>query len=267
MLRVGIVGVGTIGRAIARAIGEGKVKAVLAGLTGRDQAKARAFASALRPSPTVLPLPLLIQASDLVIEAATQDALIQMAPQILGAGKDLMILSVGALLGHEEWVKLARERGGKIHVPSGAIAGLDGVKGASMGQIRKVTMETRKPPAGLKGAPYLNQHRIDLGRVTEPTLIFEGSARQAVVGFPANVNVVAALSLAGIGPDLTRIRIFADPSVTMNIHRIRVEGEFGTLEITIENVPSETNPRTGRLSALSAIAYLERLTSTLQIGT
>ena len=126
-------------------------------------------------------------------------------------------------------------------------------------------MITRKPPGGLKGAPGVEG--IDLDAVTEPTVIFDGPVQEACRLFPANVNVSAALSMAGIGPDKTTIRIYADPTVTRNTHEIRVEGEFGKLTINIENVPSPENPRTGKLSALSALATLRRITSHIQIGT
>jgi len=140
-----------------------------------------------------------------------------------------------------------------------------GVKGAREGAITAVTMETRKPPRGLAGAPYIEQHRIDLDAIAAETLIFEGPAAEAVRAFPANVNVVAALSLAGIGPERTRIKLYAVPGQARNQHRITIEGEFGTLRIEVENVPSE-NPRTGRLSYLSAIAMLREMGSAVQIG-
>jgi aspartate dehydrogenase len=161
---------------------------------------------------------------------------------------------------------LAEAHGGRILIPSGAIAGLDGVKGAREGAISSVTMETRKPPRGLAGAPYLEQHRIDLDAIRVETLIFEGPATEAVKAFPANVNVVAALALAGLGPARTCIKLFAVPGQERNQHRITVEGEFGRLRIEIENVPSE-NPRTGKLSYLSAIAMLRDLGAIVQIGT
>ena len=126
-------------------------------------------------------------------------------------------------------------------------------------------METRKPPRGLAGAPWIAQQRIDLDAIRTETLIFEGPATEACRAFPANVNVVAALSLAGIGPERTRIRIFAVPGLARNTHRVRVEGEFGALTIEIENVPSE-NPRTGKLSYLSAIAMLRELGASVQVG-
>ena len=185
----------------------------------------------------------------------------EFGPAVLEAGKHLMVLSVGALVGVlDDWARRAEKHGCRILVPSGAIAGLDGVKGAREGVITAVTMETRKPPRGLAGAPYILEHRIDLDAITAETLIFEGPAAEAVRAFPANVNVVAALSLAGIGPERTRIKLYAVPGQARNQHRITIEGEFGTLRIEVENVPSE-NPRTGRLSYLSAIAMLREMGS------
>jgi aspartate dehydrogenase len=176
-------------------------------------------------------------------------------------------LSVGALLEHDDWLTLAQRTGSHIYVPSGAIVGLDGVKGAAIGAITSVTMTTRKPPPGLAGAPFVVAHGLDLTALTEETVVFEGSAREACRGFPANVNISAALSLAGIGPDRTRIRIIADPHGTRNMHDIEVVGEFGRFTIHLENVPSDTNPRTGKLSYLSALAMLKELAAALKVGT
>ena len=131
--------------------------------------------------------------------------------------------------------------------------------------ITSVVMETRKPPRGLAGAPWIARQRIDLGAITTETLIFEGPATEAVKAFPANVNVVAAVSRASIGPEKTRIKIYAVPGLERNQHRVTIEGEFGRLRVEIENVPSE-NPRTGKLSYLSAIAMLRELGASVQIG-
>jgi aspartate dehydrogenase len=258
MMKIGIVGMGVIGRRVAEAIGRGIPGTTLAGVTVRRAETAAGF--------TALPLERLIERSDLIVEAATQAALREFGPAVLAAGKHLMVLSVGALVGVlDEWARLAEKHGCRILVPSGAIAGLDGVKGAREGAIAAVTMETRKPPRGLAGAPYIEQRGIDLDSIRAETLIFEGPATEAVRAFPANVNVVAALSLAGIGPERTRIRLYAVPGQVRNQHRITVEGEFGTLRIEVENVPSE-NPRTGRLSYLSAIAMLREMGASVQVG-
>jgi aspartate dehydrogenase len=259
MINVGIVGMGVIGTQIAKAIDNGIPGIALAGVAVRTPVKAGGYPA--------LALPELIGQSDLVVEAATQAALLEFGPAVLSAGKHLMVLSVGALVSVlDEWAGLAARCGCRILVPSGAIAGLDGVKGAREARIASVTMETRKPPRGLAGAPYVEAQRIDLDAIREETLIFEGPATQAVRAFPANVNVVAALSLAGVGPERTRIKLYAVPGLERNQHRITLEGDFGRLRIEVENVPSE-NPRTGRLSYLSAIAMLRELGSPLRVGT
>ena len=258
MLKVGIVGMGVIGGRVADALTRGIPGTTLVGVSVRQPATATGY--------PLLALDELIERADLIVEAATQAALREFGPAVLSAGKHLMVLSVGALVGVlEGWAALAEKHGCRILVPSGAIAGLDGVKGAREGAITAVTMETRKPPRGLAGAPYIEQQGIDLDRITTETLVFEGPATEAVRGFPANVNVVAALSLAGIGPERTRIKIYAVPGQARNQHRITVEGEFGTLRIEVENVPSE-NPRTGRLSYLSAIAMLREMGAAVQVG-
>src|SRR5882672_1057457 len=262
---VGVVGLGAIGRQVCRALDEGIPGLRLAGATARDRAKAERFLEDLSSPAPFLSLDDLVEASSLVVEASTQQHLQEIAPKTLRAGRDLVVLSCGGLIGRQDWVDLAAAKGCRIFVPSAAIAGLDGVKGARIGAITSVTMESRKPPRGLAGAPWIEQQKIDLDAITQETLIFEGPATEACRAFPANVNMVAALSLAGIGPEKTRIKIFASPERPLNRHRISVEGEFGRLSIEIENIPSE-NPRTGRLSYLSTIALLKDLTAPLRIG-
>jgi len=258
MINVGIVGMGVIGRHVAEAITNGIPGVALAGVTVRDPSRAHGHRA--------LGLEWLIRESDLIVEAATQDALREIAPSVLAAGKHLMVLSVGGLVGAlDEWARLSEKHGCRILVPSGAIAGLDGMKGAREGGITAVTMETRKPPRGLAGAPWIEERKIDLDAITEETLIFEGPATLAVKAFPANVNVVAAVSLASVGPEKTMIKIFAVPGQLRNEHRVTVEGEFGRLVVEVENVPSE-NPRTGKLSYLSAIAMLRELGASVQMG-
>jgi aspartate dehydrogenase len=266
MTGVGVVGLGVIGRAVCRALDAGIDGLALTGATARDRARGEAFLGTLgRPAP-YLTLEALIAASDLLVEASTQAHLAEWAPRALMAGKDLMVLSAGALLDHEEWVALARQHGARIRVPSGAIGGLDAVKAARLGPIASVTMETRKPPAGLAGAPWVLAQGVKLDTLRAPTLIFEGRASEAVKGFPANVNVLAALALAGIGPARTTIKIYAVPGLERNTHSITVEGDAGRIRVEVENVPSE-NPRTGRLSYLSAIAMLQELGASLRVGT
>jgi len=266
MMRVGIVGLGIIGQALAKAIDQGEVAAQLTAVHSRTVEKAQAFAHTLCRVPEVVDMAGVVARCELVIEAATQAVLSTLAPTVLEAGKGLMVLSVGALLEHPEWSALAARYGGRLYVPSGAIVGLDGLKGACAGRVDAVTITTRKPPQGLAGAPYVEAHGIDVYAFSTETVIFEGSAREACKGFPANVNVAAAVSLAGIGPDRTRIRILVAPGSTRNRHDVEVQGEFGRLTTHIENVPTD-NPRTGKLAYLSAIAMLKQLVSPCHYGT
>jgi aspartate dehydrogenase len=265
-LTVGVVGLGAIGRRVCQALDTGLPGLRLAGAHSRTRDKGEAFLKSLGAPVPFLALDDLVRVCDVVVEASTQAHLQEIAPRALGAGRDLVVLSCGALLGRADLVALAEANGCRILVPSGAIGGLDAVKGGAVGPITSVTMESRKAPAGWAGAPWVVQQKIDLDAIREETLIFEGPATAACPAFPANVNVLAALSLAGIGPERTTTRIYAVPGLARNTHRISVEGEFGSLTVEVRNVPSE-NPRTGRLSYLSTIALLRDLGATLRVGT
>jgi aspartate dehydrogenase len=177
-----------------------------------------------------------------------------------------MVLSAGALLPRPDLIELAKARGGQIIVPSGALLGLDAVAAAAEGEIHSVRMTTRKPPRSLVGAPYLEANGISVEGLNAPKLVFSGTARDAAAGFPANVNVAAALSLAGIGPDRTMMEIWADPSVERNCHSVEVDSDSARFTLSIENIPSE-NPRTGRITALSVLAALRKLKAPLRVGT
>jgi len=262
---IGIVGCGAIGRALIEAVEARRLSVRIAGITSRTEKSARDFLSSFRNPPPYLTLRDLIEASDLVIEAAGGPVVPALASEVFGAGKDLMVISVGALLDHPDIMEKARRTGCRLFVPSGAIAGLDGIKSASVGQIKHVIHTTRKPPAGLDGAPYLVERGISLLGLKEEKEVFSGSAREACRGFPANVNVTAAVSLAGIGPDQTRVRIVAVPGLPRNCHDIDVEGEFGLLHVHIENIPSE-NPKTGKLTALSIIRAVQDVVDPVRIG-
>jgi aspartate dehydrogenase len=266
-LSVAIGGFGAIGRVVAQHLDPGIEGLALAAVSARDLARAKArIASFSNPVP-VVPLATLWKHADLVVECAPAAVLRELAESTLAHGRTLMVLSCGALLDNFDLVDLARRNGGRILVPTGALLGLDAVAAAAEGGIAKVQMVTRKPPGGLLGAPYLETHAIDLSGLTQPRRVFSGTAREAARGFPANVNVAAALALAGIGPDRTTVEIWADPTITRNIHRIEVEAAAARLSMQVENVPSDDNPRTGRLTALSVIAALKKLVSPLAIGT
>jgi aspartate dehydrogenase len=267
-LKVGLVGVGAIGQTIAAAIDSGSCcGAALVALADQDGEKAERFAAGLRNPVPVVALDELIERSELVVEAAGQAALPAVVPQALERGRDLLVLSVGGLLGHEEWFRQAEERGCRIHVPSGAIAGLDGLKAAARGRIDSVTLTSRKPIAALRGAKYVVERGLDLDSFREETVIFEGLPEEACKAFPTTSNVAASLRLAAGARANVRVRVMAVPGGTRNVHEIEAEGEFGHLRILIENVPSKFNPRTSQLAAFSAVATLDGLTRSLNVGT
>jgi aspartate dehydrogenase len=270
-LRVAIAGFGAIGRVVAEHL-DGKLRGGIDGLdlaavSARDIARAeRAMAGFARPAP-VVPLARLGDEADIVVECAPAAMLRDIAEPALAQGRTLIVLSCGALLDNYDLVQLAERHGGRILVPTGALLGLDAVQAAAVGEISRVHMITRKPPDGLDGAPYLIAHGLSVLGIREPRCVFTGSAREAARGFPANVNVAAALALAGIGPDRTTIEIWADPAIDRNIPRIEVEADAVRLSMQIENVPSIENPKTGRLTPLSVVALLRKLSSPLAIGT
>jgi len=261
-LTVGIGGLGAIGLAVAKALDRGIPGLALKAVSARDHARAAERTAGFAHKPAIVALGELAELCDIVVECCPAQEFATVVEPAIARGRIVLLLSVGALLERGDLIERAKQTGARIVVPTGALLGLDAVRAAAEGEIRSVRMVTRKPPAGLKGAPYLAQHRIDLDTVTVPTRIFGDGAR----GFPANVNVAAALSLAGIGPDRTRLEIWADPTVTRNTHSIELDADSVRLTMKIENVPSE-NPRTGKVTPLSAIACLRGLTATLKVGT
>lgn len=262
---VAIAGLGAIGLPLARALDAGVEGLRLVAVASRDQVKARANLVGFQSAPRIVEIPELAEA-DIVVEAAPSLIFERIALPALEAGRIFVPASAGALLPRMHLAKLARQTGARIVVPTGALLGLDAVRAAAEGPIDSISIETRKPPMALIGAPYLDRHGIDVMDLTQPLLVFDGNALDAAAGFPANINVAAALALAGIGPIRTQVRIWADPGVTRNIHIIRVEAEAARFTMTIENVPSIDNPKTGRLTALSLLACLRGLVSTLKIG-
>ena len=266
-LRVAIGGFGTIGSVVARRLDQGIEGLTLAAIAARDVARAEAAMAGFARRAPVVPLAQLSEGADIVVECAPAAVLRDIAEPALSHGRTLIVLSCGALLDNLDLVELTRRQSGRIIVPTGALLGLDAVAAAAEDGIASVKMITRKPPEGLSGAPYLVANNIDITGLATPKCIFSGTAREAARGFPANVNVAAALALSGIGPERTIVEIWADPTVTRNIHRIEVEAEAARLSMQVENVPSPENPRTGRLTALSVIATLKKLVSPLTVGT
>jgi aspartate dehydrogenase len=265
-MRVGIAGFGTIGSIVGRALDQGLDGMSLEAVAGRDRARTLAAVSRLGRPVDVVAAGVLAQRCDVIVECAPSEAFESLARPALEAGRTLLTVSAAALLRHPELIELAKSSGARIILATGALLGLDAVRAAAEGSIQSVTMITRKPPKSLQGAPYLLANHIDIEHLSAPLKLFAGSAREGAVGFPANVNVAAALALAGIGPERTRLEIWADPSLSRNIHTIKVEADSARFEMTIENVPSADKPGTGRITALSVIAALRALTATLRVG-
>jgi aspartate dehydrogenase len=264
-LRVAVAGIGAIGMAVAEALEKGVSGCRLSAVSAKDVKKAKERLAHFKQKIPVVTIEELEPLADLVLECAPGALLPRIIEPFLKAGKTAIVLSAGALLANDYLIAVAREHGGQIVVPSGALLGLDAVIAAAEGNIKSVKMTTRKPVRGLLGAPYLTTHRIHIENITEPMRVFAGTAREAAAGFPANVNVAAALALAGIGPDRTMVEIWADPSLDRNIHEIEVKSDSADFAMRIANIPSD-NPKTGRITALSAIAYLRKLAAPLRIG-
>src|SRR5689334_15102727 len=230
-LRIAIAGLGAIGLKVAEALDRGIPGCALAAVSANDRGKAAGRLAHLAHPPPVVAIDALEPLADLVIECAPASLLPAIAEPFLRAGKSVLVLSVGAILVNEHLIGLARAHGGQIVVPTGALLGLDAVAAAAEGEIHSVRMVTRKPVRGLAGAPYLVEHNIRIEDITAPLRIFVGTPREAAVGFPANLNVAVALSLAGIGPDKTTLEIWADPSLERNVHSIEVVADSASFSI------------------------------------
>jgi aspartate dehydrogenase len=265
-LRVGIAGLGAVGLEVAKRLVAGVPGLTLAAVAVRDVDKAQRALPQVGDSISVCKMIELANTCDVVVECLPPALFRDVAVSAIDRGRIFMPLSVAQLLENGDLIERARQKGARIVVPTGALIGLDAVRAAAEGTIHAVKMVTRKPPAGLEGAPYLRDHGISVRGLKEPLKVFEGSARDGARGFPANVNVAAALSLAGIGPDRTQLEIWADPNVTRNTHTISVDADTARFTMTIENIPSE-NPRTGKSVAPSTVAALRALVSELKVGT
>lgn len=265
-LRVGVAGLGAVGLEVARRLIDGAVPGlVLTAVAVRDADKARRVLPQVGDMIALRTATALADDCDIVVECLPPTLFREVALAAIDKGRIFMPLSVAQLLENPDLIERAKAKGARIIVPTGALLGLDAVRAAAEGTIHSATMVTRKPPAGLEGAPYLRDHNISVAGLKEPKKVFDGTAREGARGFPTNVNVAAALSLAGIGPDKTKLEIWADPTVTRNTHTITVDADAMRFTMTIENVPSE-NPRTGKSVAPSTIAALRGLVSELKVG-
>ena len=269
MVHVGLVGCGTIGSQVAHAL-ERRYRHVarLVALHDVDPARAHRLAQRLHPRPAIVSLPMLIRKSRVVIETASPDAARDVVKRALRAHRSVVVMSVGGLLHDQTWRRLTQRSRGKVYIPSGALAGLDGIKALAVGRIQRVLLTTTKPPRALAASPYVRAKRIRLDRLTRPLLVFEGSPRQVVKAFPQNTNVAAALTLASGSLPATKIcvRVIADPATRVNVHELEVQGDCGRIRCTIESRPS-ANPKTSELAVRSAVATLGRLFGSVMIGT
>jgi aspartate dehydrogenase len=262
---VAIGGIGAIGLTIAEWLDRNSGALQLAAVSARDLGRAQEKVASFKHPPLVV-VPGDLSKHDIVVEAAPADAFDSIAIPAVEAGRTLIVASVGALLSRPEMIGLARRTGAKIMIPSGALAGLDGIRGAAAGRIETVILETRKLPSALAGAPYLMQRSIDVTKIVTPTCVFRGNALEAASGFPANANVAAALALAGIGAVRTTVEIWADPNALRNTHKITVDADCGHFTIEVQATRSARNPRTSQLAPQSIIACLQSLYAPLKVG-
>ncbi|MBF0254187.1 MAG: aspartate dehydrogenase [Candidatus Omnitrophica bacterium] len=263
MKKIGLVGAGAIGSMIARRLGSDfSGIARLWGIVDIDSDR-ESFQRRCCKIRRRFDLESLADACDLLIEAAGAHAAGEVARAALSRGKDVLVMSSGGILKDIGRLRrLAISRGGHLYVPSGAIAGLDGLTSAMAGRVSAVTLVTSKSPLSLSGVKGIMPAAIK-----KPTVVFEGSAAQAVKRFPKNINVSATVSMAGLWSSRTRVKIVAVPGLKENTHELTVRGDFGTLTARSSNFPDPSNPKTSRLAALSAVATLRKIFSPIKVGT
>jgi len=262
-MKIGIIGCGAIGSVLCKFIDNELNDSTLVAICDIDINKANRIVKSLKSKPIVTNIDELIDESQLVIEAVSPSVVKSIMQKCIAKKKHLMVMSVGGIIQNMDLLDKLTAR---LFIPSGAICGIDGVKAAGIEKITSSTITSTKSPKSLEGAPYIVKNRIDLSKIKKKTTLFEGSAIDAIEGFPNNVNVSAVLSLAGIGPEKTRVKVVVDPDIKTNMHEIEVVGSFGRLKTITENVKSPLNPKTSHLAVLSACATLKRLTGFVKIG-
>jgi len=277
-MRVSLIGCGAIGSELAVAIDSGKVgSATLVALFDTIEDAAQKLRLRLRNDNVAifsnfseLTSSSEFKVSDIVIEAASQAAAKNFSKRIVEYKKDLLLMSVGALADElflSQLLSVVSQNGNHIYIPSGAIAGIDAIKSVKA-MLDSVTLTTTKNPKALAGAPFFNSDPTRLNSLKKKTLIYQGTAADALNKFPANINVAAVLSLAGIGIQETNVKIVADPHITVNQHQIEAAGTFGEIAITVRSIPTPNNPKTSLLAILSAIECLRSICSPgIKVGT
>jgi aspartate dehydrogenase len=268
-MKIGIIGVGAIGNILAKAVNEMELVDKL-WLYDKSRKKAIIVAKELSKALVANTAKELIENVDLVVESASQQAVKEYSYQVLNSKKDLMIMSLGALVDNKlrkELEAIAAQKNIKIYLPSGAVLGIDGIKAAKLAKVSEVTLTTIKNPRAFKDNEYLKSRNIDIEMIKRAKVLFVGSAEEAVKYFPENINVASCIALAGIGANKTKVKIIAEPKIKENIHKINVKGAFGEFEVETKNVVCPANPKTSYLAALSAIATVRKIIEPVQIGT
>lgn len=268
-LNVGIIGCGAIGKGLIEKIQDAfQQHLIIHSICDLKEQKAIDLKNSLNLSCEVLSLEEVIDLSDFVIEAAGPQVSFRIASSALKQNKIVLIMSVGGLLSEfAQLQSLIESSHGRLLIPSGAIAGLDGLAAAMEASVHSVTLRTSKPVKGLVGAPFFKEYPISLDQITGKTLLFKGNVHEAIRSFPKNINVAAILSLATLGPEKVAVEVYVDPACDRNVHQIFAEGDFGKIQIETENVPSPDNPRTSYLAVLSAFATLKKFFSPVRVGT
>lgn len=271
-MRVGIIGGGTIARLFLEHIRRGDLGRMrVVAIAGRsERSRGRQLAKTFRIPFVTDVRSLLAKKPDVAVEAASHAAVREYGEPLLKKGVALIVLSCGALCDGALRGKLeraARKSGALLSVPSGGIGGLDALKAACVAGVDEVTIAVTKPPAAWKGIAYVESLKLDLDGLREARVLFEGTARQGVPLFPANVNIAAVLSMAGIGFDKTRLKVVADPALRYNTHHIEIKGRTGNISIKLENVPAPDNPKTAWLACYSALAALKATKAPVRYGT
>ena len=267
-MRIGLAGFGNVGQDLARRLTAGAIpEARLVAVSATDLVKAAGNAARISADIKVVPLAELPQHADTIVECATADAFPEIARVAMGAGRILVAVSVGGLPNCPELIELAEKHGGRVKIASGALPGLDIIRSAKEGTIRRVKLTTKLRPNSLAHEPYIKAKGFDF--TTPPPVavkVFEGSAGEAAASFPRHFNVAVTLSLGGIGFDRTEVEVWCDPTVPGAVHQVDVDAEDVNLTLISRNSPSPTNPRTSRIVSPSILAALRGLLAPIQVG-
>lgn len=258
MAKVAVAGLGAVGMKVATALDTGIEGLELVAVSAADPARAAARTAGFARPPQVLDLAALADVAEVVVECLPPAFFRSVAAPALARGRILVVASAGALVAHDDLLANAGTAGGRILLPSGALAGLDGLNAAAEAGLTRVRLVTRKPPASL--GP-------DLAAIQAPLQLFAGTAREAIARFPVNVNVAATVALAGLGPDRTEVEVWADPALARNEHHLFVESQAGRFSVTVENWPDPENPKSSAITGHSLVAALRRLTRPVAFGT